>query len=62
MVIQAGELGVTLDTGNNCIDFKLQHLTTEGWQDYLENGEPKLGPIDIGTLPPGQYRHVSPDE
>ncbi|RKZ03448.1 hypothetical protein DRQ25_17770 [Candidatus Fermentibacteria bacterium] len=61
MVIQAGELGVTLDTGNNRIDCKLQRLTPEGWQDYLENGELKLGPIDIGTLRPGQYRHVSVD-
>jgi len=61
MVIHAGELGITLDTGNNRIDCKLQHLTVEGWQDYLENGEPKLGPIDISTLPPGQYRHISLD-
>ena len=61
MVIQAVELGVTLDTGNNCTDCKLQRLTSEGWQDYRENGELKLGPIDIGTLQPGQYRHVSVD-
>ena len=61
MVILAGESGVTLDTGNNCIDCKLQRLTSEGWQDYRENGELKLGPIDISTLNPGQYRQVSVD-
>ena len=61
MVIQSGEYGVTLDTGVNRIDSKLQHLTAEGWQDYLESGEPKLGPIDISTLPAGKYRYVSPD-
>ena len=61
MVILSGELGVTLDTGSNCTNCKLQRLTSEGWQDYRENGELKLGPIDIGTLKPGQYRHVSVD-
>ena len=59
MIIQAGDIGVTLDTGNNCPDCKLQRLTSEGWQDYREDGELKLGPIDISTLQPGQYRHVS---
>ena len=61
MVKQAVESGVTLDTGNNSTDCKLQRLTSEGWQDYRENGELTLGPIDIGTLQPGHYRHVSVD-
>ena len=61
MIIHVGELGITLDTENNRVDCKLQYRTPEGWQDYIENGGLKFGAIDIGTLPPGQYRHVSLD-
>lgn len=61
MILHAGELGVTLDTGNNRPDCKLQYRTQQGWQDYMEDGELKLGPVDIASLEPGEYRHVPLD-
>ncbi len=34
----------------------LQWLDKSGWQNYLVDGEPVKAPVDIESLPSGEYR------
>jgi len=56
MIIQAGYLGVELNTGTNTPGAVLQHRQEGVWVDYLHEGQPVLYPVDIKSLPPGYYR------
>jgi len=62
MVHQIGDLGILIDYGNNKPGAVLQHQNVEGthyrWRDYLVDSKPVTAPIDIKTLPPGEYRLV----
>lgn len=55
MIIQAGDLGVELDTGTNSPGAILQRWDGE-WRDYLVNGETVTEPIELESLSPGKYR------
>lgn len=52
----AGDLGVYIDLGKDEPGMVLQRLVKSGWHDYLVDGEPAKSPIDIETLPSGEYR------
>ena len=54
MIIQAGDIGVEIDTGNNT--GTLQRLEAGEWTDYLVDGELDEWPVKADTLPPGRYR------
>jgi hypothetical protein len=56
MIQSAGDLGVTIDYGNNEPGAVLQRLENGDWQDCLVDGKPATAPIDIETLPAGNYR------
>lgn len=62
MVHQLGDLGILIDFGKNKPGSVLQYQVTDGryisWQDYLVDGMPLTAPIDIKSLPPGEYRLV----
>jgi hypothetical protein len=62
MVHQLGDLGILIDYGKDKPGSVLQHQTPEGrsytWQDYLVDGKPLTAPIDVKSLPPGEYRLV----
>jgi len=58
LIIQAGDLGVELDTGNNQPGALLQRHENGRWQDYMVDGQPVTSPVDIEQLPPGRYRLV----
>jgi hypothetical protein len=62
MVHQIGDLGILIDYGNNTVGSVLQHQTTDSgdfvWQDYTVDGKPVTAPIDVKSLPPGEYRLV----
>jgi hypothetical protein len=56
MIYSAGDLGVQIDLGPDTPGMILQHLDNGYWHDYLIDSEPVINPIDINTLPSGQYR------
>ena len=61
MIYSAGDLGVQIDYGNDEPGAVLQRATitfphASGWQDYIVDGKPVAAPVDIETLPPGEYR------
>jgi hypothetical protein len=60
MVHQLGELGIVIDYGGNKPGSVLQHQVFNGrndsWQNYLVEGKPLSPPVDINSLPPGEYR------
>jgi hypothetical protein len=62
MVHQIGDLGILIDYGENKPGSVLQHNVLEGpsfvWQAYTINGKPVTEPIDVKSLPPGEYRLV----
>jgi len=58
-VIQVvGDLGIRTDYGKDEPGMTLQRLDKSEWQDYLTDGEPVKSPIDIESLPSGEYRLV----
>ena len=56
MILQAGNLGIELDTGTNAPGQILQRLEGGEWKPYLMDGKPLTWPVDYTTLPPGKYR------
>ncbi len=56
MMLQAGDLGLTIDFGINRTGSILQRKTNGEWQDYLVDGELLIYPFDVNQLPPGEYR------
>ena len=60
MVHQLGHLGILIDYGSNIPGSILQRQVRENgrytWQDYLVDGQPLTTPIDVKTLPPGEYQ------
>ena len=60
MVAQLGHLGILIDYGNNEPGSVLQHQVRENgryiWQDYLVDGQPLTAPVDIHSLPSGEYQ------
>lgn len=60
MVHQLGHLGIVIDYGSKEPGSVLQHQIREAgrwaWQDYLVDGKILTAPVDIETLPPGEYR------
>jgi hypothetical protein len=55
MIIQAGDLGVAVDTGSNTPGV-LQRLVADRWIDYRVNGQPVQWPVRLEQLEPGRYR------
>jgi len=62
MVHQLGDLGILIDFGKNEPGSILQHYIPQGqkfsWQNYLVDGNPITAPVDVKTLPPGEYRLI----
>jgi len=63
MIHAAGDLGVLIDFGDNQQGSVLQRR--EGWfgdvwLDYMVDGKAVKVPVDIESLPPGEYRLMSP--
>lgn len=56
MMLQAGDLALTIDFGNNRPGSIRQRKTNGEWQDYLVDGEPVVYPFEVNQLPPGEYR------
>ena len=60
MVHQLGHLGILIDYGSNIASSVLQRQIRENgryiWQDYLVDGQPVTAPIDVNSLPPGEYK------
>ena len=60
MVHQLGHLGILIDFGDNKTGSVLQHqIRKHGryfWQDYLLDGQPVTAPVDVKSLPPGEYQ------
>ena len=60
MVHQLGHLGILIDYGDNKTGSVLQHqIRKHGgyiWQDYLVDGQPVTAPVDVNSLPPGEYQ------
>jgi hypothetical protein len=56
MSIQAGDLGVEIDTGLNRPGAIVQRLDGEEWRDYLQDGKPVVWPVKEEELEPGRYR------
>jgi hypothetical protein len=60
VIHQAGDLGVTVDTGTNAPGVPLQRLEAGQWIDYQVNGKPVCWPVELASLPPGRYRARAP--
>jgi len=63
MIYSAGDLGITIDYGNNEPGSVLQRASitfpsASGWEDYMVDGKRVKAPVDIESLPPGEYRLV----
>jgi len=57
MILCAGDLGVYIDLGNDEPEMTLQRrVRGEKWRDYLVDGKPVKLPVDIESLPSGEYR------
>ena len=52
----AGDLFVLIDYGSNKPGSILQQKHTDWWEDFLVDGRQVKAPVDIESLPPGQYR------
>ena len=55
MIIQAGDHGIEIDTGDNRPGV-IQTLENGQWQDYLRDGKPVMWPVEVERLDPGRYR------
>lgn len=62
MISAAGDLGVSIDFGQDEPGMVLQRRYREGgmyiWNDYMVKGQRVLSPVDIEKLPAGKYRLV----
>jgi len=62
MVHLLGNLGILIDYGSNEPGSILQHQIHKGrhyvWQDFLLDGNRLIAPVDVKSLPPGEYRLV----
>jgi hypothetical protein len=60
MVHQLGHLGIFIDYGSNIPGSVLQRQVRENgrytWEGYLVDGQPLTAPIDVKSLPPGEYQ------
>ena len=60
MVHQLGHLGIVIDYGSKIPGSVLQHQVRENgryiWKDYLVDGQPLTAPVDVTSLPPGDYQ------
>lgn len=56
MIIASGDLGVSIDLGNDEPGMTLQLLDKSGWHDYLVDGEQAKSPVDIESLASWKYR------
>lgn len=60
MVHQLGHLGILIDHGDNKPGSVLQHQIRKNgrytWQDYLVDGQPVTPPVDVNSLPSGEYQ------
>ena len=56
MMHSAGDLGLTVDYGNNEPCAVLQRLEDEDWQGCLVDAKPATAPIDIETVQAGNHR------
>jgi hypothetical protein len=61
MIYQLGDLGIVLDAGPNNPGDVLQRKESNEWLDFAPNGKVVRAPVDVRTLPPGEYRLVSED-
>jgi len=59
MIYAAGDLGVFIDFGSDEPGAVLQRKDDSVWREYEVGGKPVKAPIDIETLPPGEYRLVN---
>ena len=55
MIIQAGDLGVKIDTGHSESGAR-QRLEGNLWKPYRKDGKPVCWPIKLMKLEPGRYR------
>ena len=60
MIYQLGDRNVLIDSGYNSPGDSLQRKGPQGWQNFKVNGKEVKAPVDIDSLPPGEYRLVSP--
>lgn len=58
MICQIGDRNVVIDCAANQPGDVLQRREDDEWRDFLLGGESVVAPIDVYTLPPGQYRLV----
>jgi hypothetical protein len=57
MIISSGHTGVWIDLGSNKPGRKPQRRERgQDWQNYLVNRRVVKSPVDIETLPAGEYR------
>ena len=56
MIYSAGDLGIEIDLGPDTPGMIPQRRESDGWRDYLQDGERVHSPVDIETLRPGYYR------
>jgi len=54
--LAATDLVLQIDFERNDPGGILQRLEVDGWQDYKPRGKLIRNPIDIESLPPGQYQ------
>lgn len=59
MIVASGHTGVNIDLGREESGMVLQKRERRfDWGSYLIDGTPVTWPIDIDTLPSGEYRLV----
>jgi hypothetical protein len=58
MILQAGDLGILIDFGDNLPGSVLQRKEGGKWRDYEVDRRTVTAPIDVNSLPPGEYRLV----
>ena len=59
MIYQAGDRNVIFDSGDNRPGDILQRREKGSWENFQQNGKTLVAPVDIYSLPPGEYRLVS---
>lgn len=62
MIYQAGDYNLIFDSGSNTDGDFLQRKGPDGWSNFEVEGRVLRAPIDMYSLPPGQYRLVSPPD
>jgi hypothetical protein len=57
VIIQAGDLAVEIDTGDNQPGVIQRHEDGQ-WIDYLVDGKQAIWPVGLEELPAGRYRVI----